>query len=75
MMRDMKAKLWFPTSVGTKLPAEWWLEERSEREKSVHSELTYQDCKLIAQGSASPVVLSQEQIDRMGIDYASMPIG
>ena len=74
-MRDMKAKLRFPTSVGTKLPAESWLEERSKREKSVHSELTDQDRKLIAQGSASLVVLSQKQIDRMGIDYASMPIG
>jgi len=32
MMRDMKAKLRFPTFVGTKLLAESWLEERSKRE-------------------------------------------
>ena len=75
MMRGMEAKLGSPASVGKNLLAESWLEERSGRELSVHNELTDEDGKLIAQGSASLVVLSQEQIDRMGIGYASMPIG
>ena len=67
MMRGMEAKLGSPASVGKNLLAESWLEERSGRELSVHSELTDEDGKLIAQGSASLVVLSQEQIDRMGM--------
>ena len=67
MMRGMEAKLGPPASVGKKLLAESWLEERSGRELSVHSELTDEDGKLIAQGSASLVVLSQEQIDRKGM--------
>ena len=67
MMRGMEAKLRSPASVGKKLLAESWLEERSGRELSVHSELTDEDGKLISQGSCIPVVLSQEQIDRMDI--------
>ena len=67
MMRGMEAKLGSPASVGKNLLAESWLEERSGRELSVHSELTDEDGKLIAQGAASLVVLSQEQIDRMGM--------
>lgn len=53
MMRGMEAKLRSPASVGKKLLAESWLEERSGRELSVHSELTDEDGKLISQGSAS----------------------
>ena len=67
MMRGMEAKVGSPASVGKKLLAESWLEERSGRELSVHNELTDEDGKLIAQGSVSLVVLSQEQIDRMGM--------
>ena len=67
MMRGMESKLGSPASVGKNLLAESWLEERSGRELSVHSELTDEDVKVFAQGSASLVVLSQEQIDQMGV--------
>ena len=67
MMRGMESKLGSPASVVKNLLAESWLEERSGRELSVHSELTDEDGKVFAQGSASLVVLSQEQIDRMGV--------
>ena len=53
MMRGMESKLGSPASVVKNLLAESWLEERSGRELSVHSELTDEDGKLIAQGSAS----------------------
>lgn len=67
MMRGMESKLGSPASVVKNLLAESWLEERSRRELSVHSELTDEDGKVFAQGSASLVVLSQEQIDQMGV--------
>ena len=67
MMRGMEAKLRSPASVGKELLVEAWLEERAERELSVQSELKDVDGKLIAQGSASLVVLNREQIDRMGL--------
>ena len=53
MMRGMESKLGSPASVVKNLLAESWLEERSGRELSVHSELTNEEGKLIAQGSAS----------------------
>ena len=66
MMRGMEALLRSPASVGKKLLVESWLEERSGREISIRSELKDEDGRLIAQGTASLVVLNQEQIDRLG---------
>jgi acyl-coenzyme A thioesterase PaaI-like protein len=67
MMRGMEARLRSPASVGKKLLIESWMEQRSGREISVHSELKDEDGKLIAQGKASLVELNQDQIERLGI--------
>ncbi|MDP6453743.1 MAG: PaaI family thioesterase, partial [SAR202 cluster bacterium] len=67
MMRGMETKLRSPASVGKKLLVEAWLKSQEGRELTVHSELKDADGKLIAQGTASLVVLNQEQIDRLGL--------
>jgi acyl-CoA thioesterase FadM len=67
MMRGMDARLRAPARVGQELLVESWLEERSGREITVSSELRAPDDGLIAQGTASLVVLDQKQAERLGL--------
>ena len=65
MMRDMQTRFRSPAKIGEPIVAIARLGERTGREMSVSATLT-QD-KLIAEGSAQLVALSQEQMKRLGI--------
>ena len=67
MMRGMDVRLRAPAKIGHELLVESWLENRSGREITVKGHLTAPDGTRPAEGTASLVALSQEQIERLGI--------
>jgi acyl-coenzyme A thioesterase PaaI-like protein len=67
MMRSMKTRYRAPASVGHELSAESWQESRDGRQIAVRGELRSTDGKVVADGAATLVVLSQEQLARHGL--------
>jgi acyl-CoA thioesterase FadM len=67
-MRSMETRYRTPASVGEELSAESWQESRDGRAIAVRGELRSADGKVIADGSATLVVLNQEQLARHGLD-------
>ena len=65
MMRSMHTSFRRPAKTGKRITATARLEESADREMSVTATLT-QD-KLIAEGSAKLIALTQERIESLGI--------
>lgn len=73
MMRDMDVQFRRPANIGRNITALARLELSADREMSVTGTLVQNN--VIAEGSARLVALSQEHIDRLGINITPHPLG
>ena len=68
MMRGMDTRFRRPATTGKKIIARSWLLEKNGRNIDVSAELTDESGAVIAEGKASLVVLSQKQLEKLGLD-------
>ena len=67
MMRSMETRFRRPAVTGSTLVARSWLTVRSGREMEVSASLTGEQGQLIAEGNATLIELSQDQLKKIGI--------
>ena len=73
MMRDMDVQFRKPANIGTRITALARLELSADREMSITATLVQKN--VVAEGSARLVALSQEHIDRLGINQTPHRLG
>ncbi|HJO81304.1 MAG: PaaI family thioesterase [SAR202 cluster bacterium] len=67
MMRSMETRFRSPAAVGEMVTVESWLDNRAGREVKVRGEIKSAAGKTIADGSATLVILNEEQLARHGL--------
>ena len=67
MMKSMGTRFRRPATTGQRIDARSWLAERSGRNMSVSATLTDEEGAIIAEGDAALVVLSDAQLERLGL--------
>ena len=68
MMKCIETRLLCPAHVGESIRATAWEDSRTEREVCVSAAITNSELKVIAEASATLVILNDDQKERLGIN-------